>query len=137
MDFCKTGIGDAVSEGTEGFSEREEAAETLEIVVQLRRGVEISSFTTFPLHFSVLFFVFRCAGFLCFPFTPFFSFSFLSPCACFLVFVLYTSVVCVLWRCVACSAGGCQVCLCVRVFCCGLILSVRGVDAWAGTGVWV
>ena len=48
MDCCKTGTGDAVSEGTEGFSEREEAAESLEIVVQLRRVVEISSFTTFP-----------------------------------------------------------------------------------------
>ena len=79
MGCCKACIGDAVSESAEGFSEREEAAESLEIVVQLRSGVEISSFTTFPLslfHFVTLFWY---AGFSVFPFHPFFSFSFFSP----------------------------------------------------------
>ena len=93
----------------------EEAAEDLEIVVQLRRGVEISSFTTFPLHFSVLF-RFCCAGFLRFSFTPFFSFSFLSPCEFFLVFCsVHVCGLCVVALCGVQRRvmSGLSVCLCV------------------------
>ena len=78
MGYCKTGTGDAVSKGTEAFSEREKAAEGVEIVVQLRRGVEISSFTTFPLTLFPFQFVILVCWFSPFFVSPVFQFFLLS-----------------------------------------------------------
>ena len=110
----------------------------MEIVAQLRRGVEISSFTTFPLPLSISLRYFVVLVFSVFPFTLFFSFSYLSPCEYFLVFCsVHVCGLCVVALCGVQRRVMSGLSVCVCVFGCGLVLSVRGVGVRAGTGAWV
>ena len=138
MGFSEARSGDAVSEVTKGVPQGEEAAEDLEIVVQLRRGVEISSFTTFPLHFPFFSSFLLCWFSLFFRLPRFsvFPSSLLVYAFCWSFCVCLGSVCCVVvWRAAQCDVSS----VCVFVCLCRWFrpLSVCGVDVCVGIGAWV